>query len=79
VAVSGTARREAFSRPLSKPTNEEGRQLAMLWIVLALVILLAILGFAVIKWLLIIAVIMALVWIIGFFARGVEGARWYRW
>jgi hypothetical protein len=35
------------------------------------------LGF-VVKWLFIIAVIAALIWLIGFFVRGVEG-RWYRW
>jgi hypothetical protein len=51
----------------------------MLWLVLALVILFAILGGFVLKWLLIIAAIMALIWLIGFFARGAEGARWYRW
>ena len=51
----------------------------MLWLVLAIVIVLAILGFAVVKWLLIIAAILALIWLIGFFVRGVEGARWYRW
>jgi hypothetical protein len=50
----------------------------MLWFVLLLVVLLAVLGFAVVKWLLIIAAIMALLWLIGFFARGAE-ARWYRW
>jgi hypothetical protein len=50
----------------------------VLWVVLAVVILLFILGFAVLKWLLIIAAVMALIWLIGFFARGAEG-RWYRW
>ena len=47
-------------------------------IILALIIALFIgLGF-VLKWLFIIAVIAALVWLIGFFARSAE-ARWYRW
>lgn len=45
--------------------------------VLVLAILFGGLGFA-IHALWILAVIMALVWVIGFFARGAE-ARWYRW
>jgi hypothetical protein len=45
--------------------------------VLLLAILFGGLGFAV-HFLWIVAVIMALVWLIGFFARGAE-ARWYRW
>jgi hypothetical protein len=49
---------------------------------LILVLLLAIVlfgsGFAV-GWLWILAAIVLLVWLIGFFARGAEGARWYRW
>ena len=49
----------------------------MLWLVLALVIVIAILGFA-LKWLFFIAAVLALIWIIGFFARGAE-ATWYRW
>lgn len=32
----------------------------------------------VVKWLFIVAIIMALLWVIGFFARGPQ-ARWYRW
>ena len=45
--------------------------------VLLLAILLGGLGFAVhVLWVL--AVIMALVWVIGFFARGTS-ARWYGW
>jgi hypothetical protein len=51
----------------------------MLWLILLLVIVLAIIGFAVVKWLLIIAGILLLLWLIGFFVRGAEGARWYRW
>lgn len=45
--------------------------------VLVLAIIFGGLGFAV-HALWILAVIMALVWVIGFFARGAE-ARWYRW
>jgi hypothetical protein len=35
------------------------------------------LGFA-INWLFIVAAVLAILWIVGFFARGPE-ARWYRW
>jgi hypothetical protein len=46
--------------------------------VLLLALLFGGLGFAVhALWL--IAVVLFLLWIIGFFVRGVEGARWYRW
>lgn len=35
-------------------------------------------GFAVhLLW--IVAVVLFIVWIIGFFVRGAEGRRWYRW
>jgi hypothetical protein len=47
--------------------------------VLLLIIILGILGFAVVKLLLWVAVILLIVWLIGFFMRGAEGARWYRW
>lgn len=46
-------------------------------LLLLLVALFVGLGF-VVKWLFIIAVIVALIWLIGFFVRGAEG-RWYRW
>jgi hypothetical protein len=48
-----------------------------LLLVLLLVALLFGLGFAV-KWLFIIAAILAVVWLVGFVARGAE-ATWYRW
>lgn len=51
--------------------------MALLLAVLIIALLFGGLGFA-IHALWIVAVIMALVWIIGFFARGAE-ARWYRW
>ena len=46
--------------------------------VLLLALILGGIGFAVhaLWW---IALILLVVWIIGFFARGAEGARWYRW
>jgi hypothetical protein len=49
---------------------------------LILVLLLAIVLFGVgfaLKWLWIIAAIVLALWLIGFVARGAEGARWYRW
>ena len=57
-----------------------GRASAM-WILLAvllLVILLFALG-AFVKFLLIVAAIVLVLWVIGFVARGGSGARWYRW
>jgi hypothetical protein len=49
-----------------------------LLLVLLLVLLLFGAGFAVnILW--IVAVVLLVVWLVGFFMRGVEGARWYRW
>lgn len=53
--------------------------MGVLLAVLLLVIILGILGFAITKFLLIIAAILLAVWLVGFFVRGVEGARWYRW
>jgi hypothetical protein len=50
----------------------------LLLAVLLLVVIFAFLGVFVVKWLFILAVIAALIWLIGFFARGAE-ARWYRW
>lgn len=51
----------------------------VLLLVLLLVIALFIVGFAAVKLLLWVAIILAIIWLIGFFVRGVEGARWYRW
>ena len=50
-----------------------------LLIVLLLILILGGVGFAVLKLLFWIALIMLVLWIIGFFVRGAEGARWYRW
>jgi hypothetical protein len=52
-----------------------------MWILLAvllLVILLFALG-AFVKFLLIVAAIVLVLWVLGFVARGRSGARWYRW
>ena len=46
--------------------------------VLLLALILGGIGFAVhaLWW---IALVLLVVWIVGFFVRGAEGARWYRW
>jgi hypothetical protein len=49
-----------------------------LLLVLLLIILLAGAGFAAhVLW--IAAIVVLALWVIGFLARGAEGARWYRW
>jgi hypothetical protein len=50
-------------------------------LLLALLIVLAlfVVGFAAVKFLIWVAIILGIIWLIGFFVRGVEGARWYRW
>jgi hypothetical protein len=49
-----------------------------LLLVLLLIAILFGAGFAIeILW--IVAVVLLVLWLIGFFVRGVEGARWYRW
>ena len=52
--------------------------MGLILFVLLLALLFGGLGFAV-HALWIIAVVLLLLWLIGFFVRGVEGARWYRW
>ena len=52
--------------------------MGLILFVLVLALLFGGLGFAV-HALWIIAVVLFLLWLIGFFVRGVEGARWYRW
>ena len=48
--------------------------------IILLAVILAVIGFwAAIKLLWIVALILVAVWLIGFFVRGAEGARWYRW
>ena len=53
--------------------------MAALLFVLLIVVALFVIGFAVVKFLIWIAIVLAIIWLIGFFVRGVEGARWYRW
>ena len=57
----------------------EGELMALLLLVLLLILILGGVGIAAAKLLLWIALILLVVWIAGFFARGAEGARWYRW
>jgi len=52
---------------------------AALLLALLIVLALFVVGFAAVKLLIWIAIILAIIWLIGFFVRGVEGARWYRW
>jgi hypothetical protein len=51
----------------------------LLLLVLLIVIALFIVGVAVVKFLIWVAIVLAIIWLIGFFVRGAEGARWYRW
>jgi hypothetical protein len=77
----GYGRSAAGEKPsahrVSVPDKEN--HLPALLLVLLLIVILFVLGFAVVKFLIWIAIIVAIVWLIGFFVRGVEGARWYRW
>jgi hypothetical protein len=57
----------------------EGESVVLLLIVLLLILILGGVGLAVLKLLFWIALIMLVLWVIGFFVRGAEGARWYRW
>lgn len=60
---------------------EKESKLAPLLLVLLIVIALFIVGFAVVKFLIWVAIVLAILWIIGFFLRGIGGGRgrWYRW
>jgi hypothetical protein len=52
--------------------------MGLLLLVLLLALLLGGLGFA-IHFLWVAAVVVLVVWLLGFALRGAEGARWYRW
>ena len=52
--------------------------MGLILFVALIVLAFLLLGAFVVKWLFILAVVFALIWAIGFFARGAE-ARWYRW
>ena len=70
-------RARKLRKPSASPTKEP--YLSALLVVLLLIVILGILGFAVVKVLLWVAAILLIVWLVGFFMRGGEGARWYRW
>ena len=53
--------------------------MGVLLAVLLSVIVLFVLGFVVVKLLIWVAIVAALLWLIGFFLRGAGGRRWYRW
>ncbi len=53
--------------------------MSVLLIALLVVIALFVLGFALIKFLIWVAIVLAIIWLIGLFVRGAEGSRWYRW
>ena len=53
--------------------------MSALLLVLLVIVVLFVLGFAVVKFLIWVAIVLALIWLIGFFVRGAEGSRWYRW
>jgi hypothetical protein len=50
----------------------------VLLLALLIIIALFVVGIAAVKLLLWVAIVLALVWVIGFFARSAE-ANWYRW
>jgi hypothetical protein len=71
---------EGKKAPQTHHHSDQGANpVAPLLAVLLLILILGILGFAVVKVLLWIAVILLIVWLVGFFMRGAGGARWYRW
>ena len=53
--------------------------MGVLLLALLIILILFGLGFFVVKLLIWLAIILAIIWVIGFFMRGAEGARWYRW
>ncbi len=53
--------------------------MALVLLILLLILILGGVGLAAAKLLLWIALTLLAVWIVGFFVRGAEGARWYRW
>jgi hypothetical protein len=59
---------------------EGASPVGLILFIVVLAVVLAVIGFwAAIKILWILALILLAIWLIGFFARGAEGARWYRW
>jgi hypothetical protein len=49
-------------------------------LVLLIIVILFVIGLAsTVKFLIWVAIVLAIIWLIGFFVRGAEGRRWYRW
>jgi hypothetical protein len=76
IGYAGTVQGKNAAQTLYFSTKEP--YVGVLLAVLLLILILGVLGFAVVKFLLWIAVILLVVWLVGFFMRGSEG-RWYRW
>ena len=51
----------------------------LILVILLVILLLGGLGLFLVKLLFWLAIVLFLLWIIGFFFRGAEGSRWYRW
>ena len=77
--AAGCFRSDAEGTPSLLSFTEEGELVALVLLILLLILILGGVGIAAAKLLLWIALILLVVWIAGFFARGAEGARWYRW
>src|SRR5262245_10900792 len=80
-AAASASRKRATADTLTErfSTGHPGKPTAMLAFLLLLLIVVLFVGLGfVVKWLFVIALIAALLWLIGFFTRGAR-ARWYRW
>ncbi len=69
----------ASGQETSANDPDQGAPVPALLLVLLIILVLFVVGFAAVKLLIWIAIILAILWLIGFFVRGAEGARWYRW
>jgi hypothetical protein len=71
----------AGNEPRAVPGYRPPKEAAVGILLLALLIVIVffVLGFAVVKFLIWVAIVLAILWLIGFFIRGAEGRRWYRW
>jgi hypothetical protein len=68
---------ECGQYPDKRPPKEAA--VGILLLALLIVIVFFVLGFAVVKFLIWVAIVLAILWLIGFLVRGAEGRRWYRW
>jgi hypothetical protein len=67
--------------PQKAPATLKEPHMPVLLLVLLIIIVFAAVGLlaSAVKFLLWVAIILAIIWLIGFFVRSAEGARWYRW